>query len=86
LCNFQKVFQSKQLPKWRKFAQSGHPAGKKNATPLAVLRSRVARWFVFKPKIQIWENFLGSYNGRCWHILWTLDPFYGLLLYLMDIW
>jgi hypothetical protein len=25
---------------------------------------RVARWFVFKPKIQIWVNFGGSCNGR----------------------
>jgi hypothetical protein len=25
-CNFQKTTQSKQLPKKRKFAQSGHPA------------------------------------------------------------
>jgi hypothetical protein len=77
---------------------------------------RVARWCVFKPKIQIWVNFGGSCNGRCryilvnfggscngrcwyilvnfggscngrcWYILWTLGPFYGLLLYFMDIW
>jgi hypothetical protein len=50
------------------------------------LSIRVARWFVFKPKIQIWVNFVGSCNGRCWYILWTLGPFYGLLLYFMDIW
>jgi hypothetical protein len=24
-----------------------------------VFASRVARWFIFKPKIQIWVNFLG---------------------------
>jgi hypothetical protein len=36
---------------------------------------RVARWFVFKPKIQIWVNFGGSCNGRCWCILRTLGPF-----------
>jgi hypothetical protein len=48
--------------------------------------SRVARWFVFKPKIQIWVNFGGSCNGRWWHILLTLCPLYGLLLYFMDIW
>jgi hypothetical protein len=47
---------------------------------------RVARWFVFKAKIQIWVNFGGSWNGRWWYILWTLGPFYGLLLYFMDIW
>jgi hypothetical protein len=47
---------------------------------------RVARWFVFKPKIQIWVKFGGSCNWRCWYILWTLGPFYGLLLYFCDIW
>jgi hypothetical protein len=30
---------------------------------------RVARWFVFKPKIQIWVNFGGSCNGSCSYIL-----------------
>jgi hypothetical protein len=38
-------------------------------------QSRVARWFVFKPKIHIWVNFRGSCNGRWWYILWTLGPF-----------
>jgi hypothetical protein len=27
------------------------------------VRARVARWFVFKPKIQIWVNFGGPCNG-----------------------
>jgi hypothetical protein len=31
--------------------------------------SSVARWFVFKPKIPIWENFGGPLNGKYWHIL-----------------
>jgi hypothetical protein len=47
---------------------------------------RVARWFVYKPKTQIWVIFGGSCKGRCWYILWTLGPFFGLLLYFMDIW
>jgi hypothetical protein len=46
---------------------------------------RVARWFVSKPNIRIWINFVGSCNGRCWYILWTLGPFYSLLLYFMGI-
>jgi hypothetical protein len=29
------------------------------------LRSRVARWFIFKPKIAIWVNFGGPWNGKC---------------------
>jgi hypothetical protein len=27
--------------------------------------TRVARWFILKPKIQIWENFEGPYIGKC---------------------
>jgi hypothetical protein len=30
---------------------------------------RVARWFVFKPKIPIWVIFAGSCNGKSWYIL-----------------
>jgi hypothetical protein len=30
---------------------------------LQKIHTRVARWFVFKPKIQIWVNFGGSCNG-----------------------
>jgi hypothetical protein len=33
--------------------------------------SRVARWRIFKPNIQIWVNFGGTCNGRCWYILWA---------------
>jgi hypothetical protein len=30
--------------------------------------TRIARWFVFKPKIQIWVNFGGSCTGRYCYI------------------
>jgi hypothetical protein len=30
---------------------------------------RVARWFVFKPKIPIWINFGGPLNEKCLYIL-----------------
>jgi hypothetical protein len=30
---------------------------------------RVARWFVFKPKIPIWVNTGGSSYGKSWYIL-----------------
>jgi hypothetical protein len=33
---------------------------------------RVARWFIFKPKILIWVNFGRSCNGKCW---FTVCPF-----------
>jgi hypothetical protein len=65
------------------------------------VKSRVARWYIFEPKIQIWVNFGGSFNGRCWYILWPfgqflghipsifLQPFgisYGHLLYTFPFW
>jgi hypothetical protein len=36
--------------------------------------TRVARWYIFEPKIEIWVKFVGSFNGRC------------MLVYLMAIW
>jgi hypothetical protein len=33
---------------------------------LLVFQTRVARWYIFKPKIPICVNFGGSCNGRCW--------------------
>jgi hypothetical protein len=35
-----------------------------------VIYNRVARWYIFKPKIPIWVNFVGSCNGRRLYILW----------------
>jgi hypothetical protein len=34
------------------------------------VRFRVARWYIFKPKIPLWVNFRGSWNGKGWYILW----------------
>jgi hypothetical protein len=31
--------------------------------------SRVARWYIFKPKISIWVIFGGPWNGKGWYIL-----------------
>jgi hypothetical protein len=47
---------------------------------------RVARWFVFKPKIPIWVNFEGPKIGKCWNILWPFGIFYGHLGYFKTIW
>jgi hypothetical protein len=30
---------------------------------------RVARWYIFKPKLQIWVNIGGSCNEKCWYIV-----------------
>jgi hypothetical protein len=58
------------------------------------MHSRVARWYICKPKIPIWVNFRGS----CWYILWPsgifsviwyifrpFGIFYGHLVYFTDI-
>jgi hypothetical protein len=37
-------------------------------------------------KIPIWVNFGGSYNGRCWYIVWPLGIFYSHLVYFVAIW
>jgi hypothetical protein len=50
------------------------------------IQIRVARWYIFKPKIQIWINFGGFCNGRCWCILCPFGTFYGHLPYFKDIW
>jgi hypothetical protein len=46
---------------------------------------RVARWFVFKPKIPILGKFWRAQSKRCWYILLTFGIFYGHLGYFMTI-
>jgi hypothetical protein len=46
---------------------------------------RVARWFVFKPKIPLWVNFEGSCNGKSGYILRPFDLFYGNWKYFMAV-
>jgi hypothetical protein len=43
---------------------------------------QVARWFVFEPHIQIWVNFGGPFNGKCWHFLWSFGVYYANLVML----
>jgi hypothetical protein len=49
--------------------------------------TRVARWFVFNPKIQIWVNseHLAMEDVGI-HILWPFGIFYSNLVYFMAIW
>jgi hypothetical protein len=56
------------------------------------LQARVARWFIFKPKIQIWVNLGGPWSEKvgifCDHLaiydnllpIWFISPRFGLLL------
>jgi hypothetical protein len=49
-------------------------------------RIRVARWFVFKPKIQIWVTFGVPWIGKCWYVLWPFGIFHDLLVHFVFIW
>jgi hypothetical protein len=40
-----------------------------------VFPARVARWYIFTQKIQIWVNFRGLWNGTCCYILWPFANF-----------
>jgi hypothetical protein len=53
---------------------------------LTWVATRVARWHIFKSKIPMSVNFGGSWNGKCWHILWPSGTFYCHLVHFTDIW
>jgi hypothetical protein len=62
--------------------------------PLIGIASRVARWFVFNPKIPFWVNFGGPYLDWkmfihifmfIWNILWRFGKFYEPLVYFVHI-
>jgi hypothetical protein len=55
-------------------------------TDIFQLLIRVARWFVFKPKIPIWVNFAGSCYGKSRYILWPFGLLYSHWKYFMVIW
>jgi hypothetical protein len=60
------------------------------------IQIRVARWYIFKPKIQILVNFEGSSERRCWYIshidIWSILRIFailhikGHLVYFVVIW
>jgi hypothetical protein len=83
VCNFHKASQSKQSPKRRKFAQSGHPGDVQEKKD----RTRVARWHIFKPKVPVWVNFGGPWNIKVGIL--CICPFviyYGHLVDFMAMW
>jgi hypothetical protein len=47
---------------------------------------RVARCFIFIPKIPIWVNFGGPWIVKCWYNLWPFGIFYDPLGCIMNIW
>jgi hypothetical protein len=48
--------------------------------------NRAARWYIFKPKIQIWVHFGGPWNGECWYILWSFGMIHGHSVHFVVIW
>jgi hypothetical protein len=64
--------------------QTRTPTECKKAQPV---NTRVARWYIFKPKIQIWVNFLEGHAGEdVWSISRPLVVFYGHSVPFMIIW
>jgi hypothetical protein len=55
-----------------KVPETGYPG-----SSASVDGCRVARWFIFIPKIPVWVHFGGSWNRKCWYILSTFGIFYG---------
>jgi hypothetical protein len=48
------------------------------------LRNRVARWFLFSPKLPIWVYFGGPWNGKCY--IFVHLEYFTAVVYLMGIW
>jgi hypothetical protein len=46
---------------------------------------KVARWYIFKPKIPIWVNFGGLWNGKGWCIILPFGIYYRHVVYFMAI-
>jgi hypothetical protein len=46
---------------------------------------RVARWFLFRPKIPIWVYSGGPRNGKCCYIFWSFKYFTTIVYILWDI-
>jgi hypothetical protein len=72
--------------KWKRYVNSCFVIERWPKPRLKRDQCRVARWFVFKPKIPIWVNFLGPEIGKCWYILWPFGIFYIHLGNFMIIW
>jgi hypothetical protein len=50
------------------------------------LAARVARWFIFRPKIPILSHFCRPRNGKCGSILWTFGTFKSSWYILWQFW
>jgi hypothetical protein len=55
-------------------------------TQFVLLFSRVARWYIFKPKIPILVHFGGPWNRKGCYIIWPFGISNGHLEYQTAIW
>jgi hypothetical protein len=49
------------------------------------LLTRIARWYIVKPKIPIWVNFGGPWNGKGWYILWPFGILRSFVIFYGDL-
>jgi hypothetical protein len=47
--------------------------------------TRVARWFILRPKFPIWVYFGGPWKGKCWYILRPFGIIYDHLVKYMAV-
>jgi hypothetical protein len=52
---------------------------------ISVQPTRVAIWYIFIPKIQIWVNKVRPWKDKCWYIWLIIGIFYSHLVYFMAI-
>jgi hypothetical protein len=55
-----------------KFKNPSKSTEKQVATPV---RTKVARWYFYKPRIPFLKIFGGPWNGECWYILRTFGTY-----------
>jgi hypothetical protein len=72
-------FHGTHLPKWVLRVPDLYSSCTHWRNILSTGFSRVAGWYIFKPKIQIWVKFGGPWNGKGLYILWPVGIFYGHL-------
>jgi hypothetical protein len=70
------------LSKWRQ-KQENEQEKRSEFRFQSGLSHRVARWCIFKPKIPIWVNFGGPWNGKVWYSLWQFEIYITAIWYIL---
>jgi hypothetical protein len=91
---WRKIAPNKIAKKWRNFVHSSRTEGSANVLKNGLRTGtharhffRVARWFIFKPKIPIWVKIWRAlawktllYFMTIWNIFWSFGIIYGCLV------